>query len=532
MARGYLIILLHAHLPYVHHPEHRRFFEETWLFEAITESYIPLIRVFEKLVRDRVPFRITLSLSPTLLTMLQSRLLRQRYVRHLERLTALAEKEIRRTRRQPALNGLARWYRRFFSETLRLFNGRYKKNLLEPLKKLERAGCLELITTSATHAFLPLLKLHPSSVRAQMLTGAACFRAAFGSDAPGVWLPECGYYPGLEAMLQEAGYRYFFLDTHGILHADPQPRHGSAAPVACPNGVAAFGRDRESSKQVWSAREGYPGDFSYREYYRDIGFELDPAALDPFSPEGARAPTGIKYYRITGRHDDKEYYDPEAARARAALHADHFLSCRHQEIEAASRSMDRPPVVVAPFDAELFGHWWFEGPQWLDGLIRRIASGQGDIVLATASDYLAAHPVLQTAAPSGSSWGFEGYNDFWLNSANDWIYPYLHSASGQMERLALRRARRGSPADRALKQAARSLLLAQASDWPFILKTGTAIEYARGRIRDALARFHYLAGAIEASAVDERRLRALEIMDDIFPDISYRDFAPHTPEGG
>ncbi|MEI6127285.1 MAG: 1,4-alpha-glucan branching protein domain-containing protein [Pseudomonadota bacterium] len=520
--------MLHAHLPYVHHPEHESFFEENWLFEAITECYLPLIKVFERLAADHIPFRITLSLSPTLLTMLQDGLLQQRYLKHMERLLALTEKEIQRTRREPAFNGLARWYQQMFSETVLLFKNRYKKNLVNAFKKLQKAGFLEIITTSATHAFLPLLKPCPSSVRAQVFTGLEYCRSVFGAAPPGIWLPECGYYPGLETVLQEAGYRYFFLDTHGIINADSQPRYGSYAPVACPNSMASFCRDKESSRQVWSSQEGYPGDFAYREYYRDIGFEQDTAHLAPLSSDGtARMPTGIKYYRITGRHDQKEPYDPQAAQEKAALHAAHFLACRQEEISCQANRMDRPPLVVAPFDAELFGHWWFEGPQWLDALIRKIAGEQDTLELITPSDYLQAHPVLQMAAPSASSWGYLGYNEVWLNSTNDWIYPYLHSASLHMEKLAAeQRPRRGSRPDRALKQAARSLLLAQASDWPFIMKTGTTIAYARSRIRDHLARFHYLAKSIDVKKIDELRLSALETMDDIFPDIDYRHFCP------
>lgn len=526
MSKGYLIILLHAHLPYVRHPEHKSFFEENWLFEAITECYIPLIKVFENLAADRIPFRITFSISPTLLSMLQDRLLQQRYLKHMQRLLELTEKEISRTRRDASLNRLARMYRDLFSETISDFKNRYKKNLVHAFKKLQKAGFLEIITTSATHAFLPLFKVNPVSVQAQIFTGAEYYKSVFGNDPPGIWLPECGYYPGLETVLQKSGYRYFFLDTHGVLNAEPNPRYGAYAPIACTNGLAAFCRDRESSRQVWSAREGYPGDFDYREYYRDVGFEREPEYLAPYMPEGVtRANTGIKYYRITGRHDNKEPYAPKAARAKAALHAEHFLSCRRQEISDIAQNMDRPPVLVAPFDAELFGHWWFEGPRWLDSLIRKTDKDRDTVELITPSDYLKRHPVLQTATPSASSWGYLGYNDFWLNSSNDWLYPYLHRAAMHMEELTSRlNPRRGSRIDRALKQAARSLLLAQASDWPFIMKTGTTIEYALSRIRDHLARFYYLAKSLDLKKIDPKRLRALELLDAIYPDINYRHF--------
>lgn len=524
MPRGYLVLVLHAHLPYVRHPEHAHFFEEQWLFEAITESYIPLIRVLEGLSRDRIACRITLSLSPTLLAMLQDRLLQQRYLRHMERLIGLSDAEMQRARPEPGVHRLARMYREFFEDTVAVFKDRYKKNLITAFNKFYKAGLLDIITTSATHAFLPLLKVCPPAVRAQVLTGADYFKKVFGRPPAGMWLPECGYYPGLESVLQQAGYRYFFLENHGVLNADPQPRSGSFAPIACPNGVAAFCRDTGSSHQVWSSREGYPGDADYREFYRDIGFDRELEYLAPYLPEPAtRMQTGIKYWRVTG-HEDKELYDPDAARDKADQHARHFIACRIEEICRQAPRMDAPPAVVAPFDAELFGHWWFEGPRFLDSLIRGISAQQDMLEMITPADYLQRHPALQTAAPSGSSWGCLGYNDVWLNDTNDWLYPHLHNACRRMEELALLNPRKGSRPDRALSQAARELLLGQASDWPFIMRTGTDVSYARSRIRDHLARFYYLEKCIAAKKIDERRLRALEILDGIFPALDVRHF--------
>jgi len=528
MARGYLIFVLHAHLPYVRHPEHATPFEELWLFEAITESYIPLIRVLEGFRHDRIPCRITLSLSPTLMTMLQDRLLQQRYLRHLQRLCSLARAEIRRFRFDPERRRLARMYLRLFTDTLVAFRETYRKNILAAFKKLQDHGLLEIITTAATHAFLPLLKVHPSAVRAQIMTGAEYFRYLFGVAAPGMWLPECGYYPGLERVVQQAGFRYFFLETHGLVHADPAPRYGPWAPVACAENVAAFCRDMVASRQIWSSTEGYPGDPVYREFYCDIAHERDPDYLARYlPPRGEAVQTGIKYYCVTG-HEHKELYDPERARLRAQEHAKHFVACRIEDSMRESSAMDRPPAITVPFDAELFGHWWFEGPWFLDAVVREVSKHHGILEMVTPSDYLKRHPDLQKTYPAGSSWGYLGYNEVWLNQTNDWLYPHLHAACAQMEELAQKKTRTGSLTDRARRQAARSLLLAQASDWPFIMRTGTTVAYARARIRDHLARFHYLARSITACSLDERTLKAIELLDAIFPTITVRHFQPIT----
>ncbi len=528
MARGYLALVLHAHLPFIRHPEYESFLEENWLFEAITECYLPLIRVFDGLVADGVPVRLTLSLSPPLLAMLDDDFLRGRYRTHIDKLSGLADKEILRHNGNPQFLELARMYRRILHETVETYDDRLGGDLVGAFTRLQDAGALELITTGATHGYLPLLRPQPSAVRAQLQVAADAYERTFGRPPPGFWLPECGYYPGLEALVRAAGGRYVFMETHGILGADPAPRHGVLAPLACANGVAAFGRDPHSSRLVWSADEGYPGDPWYRDFYKDVGFELDLDTLRPFIPVGdTRVHTGIKYHRITGPTDAKEPYEPAAAAERAAEHAADFLRRQVEAVEAQADGMDRPPLVTALYDAELFGHWWFEGPQWLDTLIRKLASDQDVVEMVTPSQYLDRHGDPQTAQPSPSSWGEKGYSEFWLNPGSDWIYPHFHDAAERMRDLARAHgdAEPESLAHRALQQAARSLLLAQASDWAFIMKTGTAVDYAYQRTRDHLARFHYLADGVEGGRIDERRLAALEYMDDIFPGIDYRVYA-------
>lgn len=528
MSRGFLSLVLHSHLPYVRHPESEGLFEERWLFEAITESYIPLLRVFEGLVRDGVPFRVTVSLSPTLITMLQDELLQERYLRHLEKLIELSEKEVARTGYDPHLHYLAGMYLKLFRKTRSVFADDYKRDLVAAFRRFQDAGAVEVITCGATHGFLPLMRNHPGSVRAQIAVAQQTYTRAFGHPAPGLWLPECGYYPGVEEFVREAGFRYFIVDAHGVENASARPHFGLMAPLACPNGVAAFPRDPESAQQVWSSKQGFPGDPDYREYYRDIGFDLDWEYIKPYVlDEKVRINTGIKYHRITGPGDWKDFYHPDWARDKAAQHAGLFMLWREKQIEHHAGLTGRAPIIVAPYDAELFGHWWFEGPQWIDFLIRKIVFDQQTIELASPSDYLDRMPVMQQAVPSESSWGYQGHNDFWVNGQNDWILPHLHRAAGAMSELAGRNggAGRGEVEERALRQAARSLLLAQASDWPFIMRTGTSVDYAHRRIRDHLARFHFLERQIRQGEIDEQKLQALEFMDRIFPEIDYRVFA-------
>jgi 1,4-alpha-glucan branching enzyme len=316
-------------------------------------------------------------------------------------------------------------------------------------------------------------------------------------------------------------------DAHGIFHATPRPKYGVYAPIFCRSGVAAFGRDIESSKQVWSSIEGYPGDFHYRDFYRDVGFDLGFEYIKPYlHPDGIRVNLGIKYYRITGKTDHKEPYNRQRALERAGVHAENFLFNREQQVEwIAGLFQDRKPIIVAPYDAELFGHWWFEGPDWLNVLIRKTIRGQKTVRLITPMEYLAENLKCQVATPSGSSWGHMGYAEVWLDGSNDWIYRHLHKAEDRMIELAQAFPEAGGILQRALNQAARELLLAQSSDWAFIMKTGSHVEYAERRTREHVLRFTRLYEDVRTNRIDETWLNDLEYRDNIFPDIDYRVYA-------
>ncbi|OGC05020.1 glycoside hydrolase [candidate division WOR-1 bacterium RIFOXYA12_FULL_43_27] len=503
MEKGYLSLILHAHLPFVRHPEYEDFLEEKWLYEAITETYIPLLKVFDKLVEDGVDFRITMTMSPTLLSMLLDPLLIKRYVRHLEKLIGLSFREIKHNHHNPPFLAIAQMYNRNFEEILELFTGRYRSNLPQAFKRLQDLGKLEIITCAATHCFLPLQEIYRPAIRAQIKTAADHYEKIFGRRPRGIWLPECGFQPGDDRILMEEGIKFFITDSHGVLHASPLPKYGIFAPIYCESGVAAFGRDIESSRAVWSAEEGYPGHPDYREFYRGI--------------------EEIKYCRITGEVplENKEPYVREWAVSRAAEHAGNFMFNREKQIEHLNGFLGIKPIVISPYDAELFGHWWYEGPEWINFLIRKIYYDQKTIKLLTPFEYLEMNPENQVSTPSLSSWGFKGYAEVWLEGSNAWIYRHLHKAAERMIELA----KNYSGNTRALNQAARELMLLQSSDWAFIMKTGTCVPYAVKRTKDHLERFTRLYEQIKAGTVDEHFLSDIESKDNIFPDIDYRVYA-------
>jgi 1,4-alpha-glucan branching enzyme len=526
MEQGYLAIVLHAHLPFVRHPEYKDSLEENWLFEAITDTYIPLLVTLNNLVDEKIDFRLTVSLSPPLASMLDDPFLQSRYVARLGKLIELGEKEIERTESEPQLNILARMYHKRLVETRNTFLDCYNRNLVRAFGILQELGKIEIIASAATHAYLPLLAVNESTVYSQIRIGIRHYEKAFGFKPKGFWLPECAYYPGIDELLSRNGIRHTILETHGVTRAESRPRHGVYGPICCPSGLTVFGRDPESSKQVWSSTEGYPGDYDYREFYRDIAYDLDPAYLKPYIHcDGIPLDTGFKYFRITGKTDQKEIYVPERAERKAHVHAGNFVFNRTKQLKYLATVMDRRPIIVAPYDAELFGHWWFEGPRWLDHVIRKIGVGQDMVRLVTLSEYLNQYPANQVAAPSASSWGYHGFNETWLNGKNDWIYPHLHQRGVDMQRLATGHPQAEGLTKRALNQAARELLLAQASDWAFMINAGTMAEYGTKRTKSHIDRLDRLKKQIEHDSIDEPWLSTVEKRDNIFPWIDYRFFS-------
>ncbi len=522
MNSGKVVLLLHAHLPFVRHPENEGFLEENWLFEAISETYLPLLRMLKRLEQDQVPFKLTLSISPTLAAMLRDEWLQERYIAYSERMIELAHRELDRTRAEPAFHRVASMYATLHESNLQDFTKQYERDLIRGFDYYYKRGKIEIMATAATHAYLPLYMQHPPAVRAQVQVGVEEHSRVFGKLAHGFWLPECGYAPGLEEYLEDQGIRYFMVATHGMVFGEHRPQAGVYAPTACENGLAVFGRDHAATNAVWSAEDGYPGDVTYRDFYRDIGHDLPLDYIGPFLPDGQiRMNTGFKYHAVTGKTDRKVPYDPEAASRTVVEHADNFVYNIKKRVARLAGLMDTPPVVSCPFDAELFGHWWFEGPQWIEAVVRRLAEEES-LELVTPSSYLKEHPPTQVSNPAFSSWGTKGYSEVWLDSSNDWVYRHVHKAVERMSELVARFPDGSGLKQRALNQAARETLLAQASDWPFIMRAGTAVPYAVSRVKDHVANVAHVYDSLGRGAVGTEWLTRVERQHNLFPNIDYR----------
>ncbi|MBI5212412.1 MAG: DUF1957 domain-containing protein [Nitrospirae bacterium] len=537
---GNLILLLHAHLPYVRHPEHEYSLEENWFFEAVRETYIPLLDAFEGMVNDGISPKITMSVSPTLTEMLYDELLRHRFVRHMEHLIELSEAEKIRTKGSP-FESSAFLYNAKFKRIRQLYLERYNGNLVSAFRKLQDDGHIEVVATAATHAFLPAFEHYPAAVKAQIDVGIKSYIRSFGRRPLGFWLPECGYFRGLDFFLRDAGMKYFFLESHGVIHGRPRPRHSVYRSVLTPSGIAAFGRDFKSARQVWCASRGYPGDPSYRDFYRDIGFDLPLDYVGSYTGlEGIKTFTGMKYHCVTGKSEQKLPYNRANALRKVLEHAAHFVQEREYDLARLSGfghfSKSGGPVVFSAFDAELFGHWWFEGIEWLNITIRNISEHRASFRVVTPVEYFDEHSAdyMDSIEPSPSSWGEGGYNAMWIGERNHRLYRRLHATVERMTLLKQRigetenRRERGKNTDspihpfthsliqRAINQAMRETFLSQASDWLFLMQKGRAAEYAEERIMRHIERFDMLFSMVMNRDVNESRLKEMEESDNIF----------------
>jgi len=524
MPKGYISLLLHAHLPFVRHPRYEHVLEENWLYEAVSETYLPLLRVLRNLRDDGIPLKLTFSVSPTFAAMLNDELLQSRYVQYLNNQILLGEKEILRLKNEPELLRLAETYLEGYRQNLEEFTNLYKGQLTKVLKELQKEGHLEIITSSATYSLLPLFQEYPRAVEAQIETAVISHSRTFGEAPRGIWLPECGFYPGLEAYLKKNNLGYFFAASNGILHASEKARYGVYSPLRCPNGVHAFGLDLRTNREVSSAVEGYPADFCYREFQKDIGFELDEDYLGFFIyKNGVRGHTGYKYYSKKMQDREPAVYNPEVAARKAEEHADNFLYKRLQKTNKLAPAMDRPPLTVCAFDAEIFGRWWHEGPIWLESVIRKIHADP-QLEMITPPKYLELHPDNQVSVPSFSSWGNNGYAQVWLNGKNDWIYRHLHKAIERLQELVERYPNESGLKEWVLNQAAREVLLSQASDWPFIMKMGSTVPYAVQRVREHLFNFTKIYEDLCRNTVNTEWITRIEKRNNLFPDLDYRIF--------
>jgi 1,4-alpha-glucan branching enzyme len=514
--------------------------EETWFFETISETWLPLLAAFDRLDRSRIPFRLSIALSPVLSFMLSDKVLINRYLEYVDRQIDFGARELRRTAGNPRLRAQVR---RCYDEIIEkriLFTEIYERNILRVLDRYQRKGRLEIMTTAATHSFLPLYAAFPEAVQAQIEVAIFSYRRTFGRNPQGFWLPELGWSPELDRYLRSYNFSYTVVDTHGALlgrsgvcqaqaGAAPEEdradsaRRGSFYPVKTPSRILALIRDYYAHRELFEA-DGICFSPGYRDYSADAGYELKRELVEPFLGKGgARIPTGFKYYaRFRSK---KTLYNAGKAHEQARVHARQFLDSRVSRLEEAGALMNETPISLCAFNADSFGRFWHEGPAFLEALFREGAERPG-LRFMNPLEYLSKQdiPQMETVMPEFSSWGFNGYAETWLDSSNDWMYRHMIRSIDRMVELAERFPNDSGLRERALNQAARELLLAQSSDWPGMLYKQKFSDFARERIESGLRNFTTIYEALGSSYISTEWLTGLERRHGIFPNINYRVF--------
>ncbi|MFP6663094.1 MAG: 1,4-alpha-glucan branching protein domain-containing protein [Deltaproteobacteria bacterium] len=479
---GLLALVVHARAPWVRETNTDAPADESPLFARITSTCLPLLERLTKLADDGVPYRLSLALAPTLLHQLADPLLQQRYGRYLQNAIDNAD-----AAEHSSLDTEARQVAEHRRDRLRalrtLWRDRYDGYLAAAFRELARGGQLELLASAATDAFLPLHAERPSIVRAQIRVGIEEFERCFGAAPRGFWLPEGGFYPGLDDHLAAAGIEYTVVAAHGLAQAAPEM--GIHAPILCPSGLLAFASDPEAAERITHPETGYAA--------RRLG-------------------------------DPTEGRDSERMLAHARAHATNFVATRAATLEALRRGATQPPILTVALSADLLGLTWREGGDWFEAVLRKAAWEQNSFSTATLGDASAVLRVMQEGYPGDSSLSPAGYREAWLSGENDWIYPYLDAAAGRMVAAAERIERPRGLVLRALDQAGRELLLAQSADWPAAMADPVRAATATAKFRRHLQSFHQLLDGVEIDRVDETILARTEANDNIFPALDYRVF--------
>ncbi len=557
---GAFTFMLHSHLPYARQAGMWPHGEE-WVHEAIAETYVPLLNALYDLKEEGVPFRLTIGITPILAEQLADPLIIEHFIGYAAERSARAAQDVDRFEQagDNAMRDLARYYHHWYARVLTSFRDRFGQDIIGGFRALQDEGLVEVATSAATHGYLPLLS-RDSSIHAQLRTGVDAYQRHFNRRPRAIWLPECAYRPaileedngvsvrrpGLESFLAEEGLLVFFSETHTVEGGKPvgmavpgtvgpygmiarryassvtQPTVGEQLEPGtsllpywvgdAPGQVAVLARHERTGQQVWSATFGYPGDFVYREFHRKD------------------AVSGMQYWRITGAGVDlgaKEPYNPATAQQQIDGHAKHYVHLIDEQLREYHDRTGGFGSITASYDTELFGHWWFEGVDWLKAVLRGLAERPA-VEVSTASRIIERHPPKEVLSLPESSWGAGGGHYTWLNDETDWMWPMIHAAELRMETLVATYPDAENSRAEVLNQAARELLLLQSSDWPFLVTTGQATDYAAERFQEHLSRFDQLAAIAEADEMTEgdlEQLAALRERDNPFPSIDYRQWA-------
>lgn len=552
---GTLCFVLHGHLPYVlHHGSYPH--GEAWLYEAAAETYLPILDMIGEVALHKARPGLTIGLTPILLEQLSHERFRTGFVAYLNGRIERARHDRKEFEQKNDLHSayLAERWEKWYARNLEHFE-RIGRDIPKEFAQRFREGHIQILTSNATHAYMPLM-LNDEMLRAQMSCGVSTSERILGIRPRGMWLPECAYRPtwdhwmpsvlydnarhrvGVEQFIADAGVTHFFVDSHMVGGGQPMgiyennnfravndtqlywdQKRGWRDPLE-PVGVVskpepprcfAFARHPRVSEQVWSGSIGYPGAGEYLEFHRKLGER------------------GLRYHKVTHNKaplSDKHPYYPDDVPAKLFEHSQHFCNVVRDVLREHKNRTGRQGVCVAPFDAELFGHWWFEGPNFLRDVIFTL-NRDPQVKLMTAEEALYHHPPDKVMRLPEGSWGEKGNHSVWINDRTRWIWEMEYRAENRMLKLLHELPWRTSDAIASLMQkAGRELLLLQASDWPFVIHSQGAVDYGIQRFAGHCTRFDRLTDLAERLAAGGElddlarvEIEEADVHDSVFADI-------------
>ncbi|MHA2182117.1 MAG: 1,4-alpha-glucan branching protein domain-containing protein [Promethearchaeota archaeon] len=522
MSLGYFGLILHGHMPWCKKSGVWPAGEE-WLMEAMNETYIPMLNVLRELKEQGLKTAITINITPILAEQLADEYMNQRFSEYMESLISRAKKDIVRFKSHSERKNIAEFHLRNFEHVLETYYHNCYGNILGSFKWLQDEGMIELITCGATHGFLPLFE-SDSAIFSQIQLAVDTHKKYFNQEPKGIWLPECAYRPqehkngeireSIDYWLNNSNIEYFFVDSHGILNSEIIEQKNDIGLSTnfgynLDTGLSVFGRNKNISRQVWDAKIGYPGNAYYREFHKKDH------------------ESGLHYHRITNKSlnkIEKELYDIEKAKKSTDTDAHHIITQISSELKQESELFLNKGIVILPFDFELFGHWWLEGVDWLKKIIELI-NEQERIKMITISDYVSQYKTqFSIIRMRESSWGEGGDFRVWKNPDHGWLWPYINGSVHEFEEILDNNPEPINWQLRILKQIARELLLMEGSDWPFLLYTTQAKDYANQRFHHHHQRFLKLLWAAknfsEKDRINSNELGEIESIDSCFQDLN------------
>lgn len=546
MANKYFCLVLHSHIPFVlAHGSWPHGMD--WLYEAAAETYLPLLDVLQRLVQEGVSPQVNISFTPVLADQLKNENFIFGFSDYLKMKIEIAQRDrlyFEKTGNSELLS-LTRFWEKWYQKLYTDFLEKHGRDIIHSYRILQEEGQVEILTSAATHSYCPLLA-EDESIKNQVRQGKHVYRTFFGREAKGFWLPECAYRPGyswkpplgkkqpyerqgVDEILGREGIGYFFIDTHLLKGGEAKGVYTERFPalkllwekfqkeyhpsqesstdpyypyLAYPSNLAFLARDEVSGSQVWSRNLGYPGDGWYLEFHKK------------------HFPGGMRYWRITSSSADlgeKAAYNPQMTRERLEENSSHFVNSLQEILKNKEEG-----VIVALYDTELFGHWWFEGPEWIYLVLKKLSkTSVRPLIASRCLDSLPPQTII--ALPEGS-WGEGGFHWIWLNEDTSWIWEKIYIIEEEAKSLSHGSQLRNK---RVLKQFWREKFLVESSDWPFLISTWTARDYAQNRAAEHFERAKTLVGWLkrggELSREEVLLLETWEREDSVFGEILLSD---------